>query len=789
MKNPAEKVTAGHLSRRAYLYVRQSTLRQVAENRESTERQYALRERALALGWPHEQVEVIDCDLGKSGASTDREGFQRLVAEVGMGRAGIVLGLEVSRLARNSADWHRLLEICALTRTLLLDEDGLYDPGQFNDRLLLGLKGTMSEAELHFLRARLLGGMLNKARRGELRIALPVGLVYDPADRVVLDPDRQVQDVLRHFFETFRQLRSAGATVRRFREQGLQFPRRPRTMPARGELFWVNLTLGMAFHALHNPRYAGAFVYGRRAGHRRADGSSTTVAVAPEDWEVLLPGAHEGYLTWEEFLENQQCLRENSEPSAAGRPHRPREGPALLQGIAMSGLCGSGMSPRYHTRRGVSFPTYVCNGLGVRYAARQPCQSVPGKALDEAIGALLLEAVTPMALEAALAVQAELRSRLEAADRLRWMEVERAQHEVDLARRRYMQVDPDNRLVADTLEADWNARLRDLREAQDRYERRRAADEKLLSEEQAQAVRDLAGNLPRLWKDPAVPHQERKRMVRLLLEDVTLVRSDGITVHVRFRGGTTRTLVLPAPEKYWQARKTSPEVVRAIDELLENHTEGAVAQILNERGLRSGQDLPFHAVMVNDVRDKYGLKTRFDRLRERGLLTVDEMAEQLGVATCSVTQRRRKGQLKGWPLNDKGEYLYEEPGPHQRGRKGLTHPEVIQAIDELLEEHTEREIADLLNKRGLRSGMGRAFTEDIVLRLRQGHGLEPRLERLRRRGLLTVREAAQLLGVPVEAVLTRRRQGRLAGHKANEKGEYLFETERLLASNGTGGAV
>src|SRR5271166_6436603 len=258
--NSHSKITPGHLKKTAYLYIRQSTLRQVFENTESTQRQYALRQRAIVLGWPAEHIEIIDCDQGQSGASTaEREGFQKLVTEVGLGKAGIVMGLEVSRLARNNSDWHRLLEICALTGTLILDEDGLYDPSQFNDRLLLGLKGTISEAELYVLRARLRGGILSKAQRGELKTPVPVGLVHDPQDRVVLDPDRQVQDALRALFATYERTGSACATVKYFREQGLFFPRRLRHGVRKGQLVWATLVHSRVLQVLHNPRYASAF--------------------------------------------------------------------------------------------------------------------------------------------------------------------------------------------------------------------------------------------------------------------------------------------------------------------------------------------------------------------------------------------------------------------------------------------------------------------------------------------------------------------------------------------------
>ena len=340
MSGVHHKVTASHLSRDAYLYVRQSTPRQVFEHGESRRRQYALRERAVALGWPSERIIVIDSDQGLSGADRDREGFQRLVAEVGMGRAGIVLGLEVSRLARNSTEWHRLLEICALSETLILDEDGVYDPGDFNDRLLLGLKGTMSEAELHMMRARLRGGLLNAARRGELKVALPVGLVYDPLGHVVLDPDEQVQHSLRLLFDTFTRTGSACATVKHFREEQLLFPHRARNGPNMGELRWKPLRASRVLKVLHNPRYTGAFAFGRSRSRRRPGGGVEHRLVPREEWTVLLRDAHPGYITWGRFEENERRLRDNAQAYGVERRGAPREGLALLQGLAVCGVCG-----------------------------------------------------------------------------------------------------------------------------------------------------------------------------------------------------------------------------------------------------------------------------------------------------------------------------------------------------------------------------------------------------------------------------------------------------------------
>ncbi|MGH8703150.1 MAG: recombinase family protein, partial [Burkholderiales bacterium] len=370
------KVTASHLKRSAYLYVRQLTVRQVFENTESTQRQYALRQRAVALGWPTDKVIVIDTDLGQSGASAvDRQGFQKLVAEVGMGRAGIVLGLEVSRLARNSADWHRLLEICALTDTLILDEDGVYDPAHFNDRLLLGLKGTMSEAELHVLRARLRGGILNKARRGELRCRLPVGLVYDASGRVVLDPDQQVQETVRLLFQTFARTGAAHATIKYFRQQGLLFPRRVAAGAQKGELAWAPLSLGRASSALHNPWYAGAYAYGRGRWRKHPDGRGRHERLPQDQWHVLIRDAHPAYISWQEYERIEQRLRASAKAIGFERNGGPpREGPGLLQGRVLCGLCGSRMSVHYNTRRsGELITNYVCEGRGRLFGDPQ-CQ-------------------------------------------------------------------------------------------------------------------------------------------------------------------------------------------------------------------------------------------------------------------------------------------------------------------------------------------------------------------------------------------------------------------------------
>lgn len=665
-----QKVTASHLRREAYLYVRQSTVRQVFENTESTRRQYALRERAVALGWPIERVHVIDTDLGKSGASSaDREGFQALVSAVGLGRAGIVLGLEVSRLARNSTDWHRLLEICALTDTLILDEDGIYNPSDFNDRLLLGLKGTMSDAELHVLRARLRGGILNQARRGALKTPLPVGLVYDAADNVVLDPDSQVRTSIEHLFETFARTGSASATVKHFREQALRFPRRPRGGPHKGELLWEALCHWRVLRVLHNPRYAGAFCFGRTRTHQRPGERLEIERLPREAWIALLPDAHPGYITWEQFEANLARLRDNAQAQGAERRKSPpREGPALLQGLVVCGVCGRRMTVRYHTRQGRQWPEYVCQRESVETATSK-CQSIPGSGLDEAIGRLLVESLTPVTLEVALEVQAALEAGAAEVDALRRQRLERAGYAADLARRRFMEADPANRLVVDVLEAEWNEKLRAVHDAQQELERRRGEDCLTLDDARREEILSLATDFPRLWQDPKTPQRERKRMVRLLIEDVTLTKGDAIAAGVRFRGGASRSLTLALAQPAWQLHRTSAAVVTEIDALLDDHTEGEIARMLNARGHVSGEGLPFHTCMVQRLRRNYQLKTRYERLREDGMLTLDETADLLGVSTHTVKIWRRRGLLLAHAYNDKHECLYEHPGDDPPGKK------------------------------------------------------------------------------------------------------------------------
>ena len=669
--NESLKVQAQHLERGAYLYIRQSSMRQVLENTESAKRQYALRGRAVSLGWREDQIIVIDTDQGESGASaTWREGFQSLVTDVGMGRAGIVMGLEVSRLARNNADWHRLLEICALSDTLILDEDGVYDPTAFNDRLLLGLKGTMSEAELHVLKARLRGGILNKAKRGEYRCPLPTGLVYDEAGSVVLDPDRQIRETMAYFFETFSRVGSACQTVKAFRKEGLRFPSRFHN----GATVFRPLTASTAIRTLKNPRYAGTYAYGQRRYRRAADGKSKVQRKRDRgDWLACIPNAHPGYIPWERFEENLKILETNGRGYELARASPPREGAALLQGRAVCGRCGRHMRVRYATRRGRQEAWYVCDRAhGTR--GEPNCQSIAGPPVDQAIGHLVAERMTPAAVELVLEIRREIEARYEEADQLRCRATERAQIEADLAQRRFMKVDPDNRLVAATLEAEWNEKLRGLATAREERERGRQEDQLVLDDALRSRLVAMATDFNKLWADPGTANRERKRLLAYVIEDATLIKhtaGKNTTIHVRFKGGKTETLTALSPRSSAEQIKTPPDIVELVDKLLDDHIYSEIAELLNEQGLHPGGSARpgqgharFTALRVAYIMHSYGLRSRYDRLRDRGMLTAEEAAARLGVHVATLLSWAQHGIVPKHAYNNHW-YLYEVPEQNQ----------------------------------------------------------------------------------------------------------------------------
>ena len=670
--NESNKVCPEHLRREAYLYIRQSSLRQVRENRESTARQYDLKRRAQVLGWARDQIVIIDEDQGMSAATaTGRDGFQRLVAEVGLGRVGLVMGLEVSRLARSSSDWHRLLEICALADTLILDEDGLYDPSHFNDRLLLGLKGTMSEAELHLLRARLVGAQLHKARRGELWIRAPIGYVHDQDNRLMFDPDQQIHGAVRLLFETFRRLGAAQQVVRHFHREGILFPRRLPWGVRAGEVIWAEVENSRVLNILHNPRYAGAYVYGRT--RQKKLGSHVFYQRLPrEQWKVFLPNAHPGYLSWQEFEGNQAKLLENANGYGPDRRRSaPREGAALLQGMVVCGVCGLRMTVRYHVRQGHPVPDYVCQRRGIE-TAQAPCQSIPGTGLDEAVAQVMLEAVTPAALEVALEVFKELRERKAELDRQRRRQVERARQEAELAQRHYLLVRPENRLVADALEQQWNEKLSQLARVEQEYTQTCKADGLEVSTQAREQILALASDLPRVWKDRRTSARDRKRMLRLLVEDVTLVR-DRKVIHIaiRWKGGATTELDRPVPPSASERFRTPADIVEQVRALATEQTTKEIARTLNGRCLRSGRGNKFTRLSVKAILRAYQIDSLYDHLRKQGWLTAKETAAQLEIHYQTAKHYAIAGVLEARRVNDKDEILFAPiTGPLPKAQQG-----------------------------------------------------------------------------------------------------------------------
>ena len=611
-RQPALKIRPDHLDRLAIIYVRQSTLFQVRENTGSTTRQYDLASRAEALGWSPSRIQVVDQDQGHSGSSAlGRAGFEWLVAQVGLGHVGAVLSLEVSRLARNNSDWYRLLELCALAETLVLDEEGVYDPGAPNDRLLLGIKGTMSEAELGWLHSRLQGGKLAKAEQGTLRFRLPIGLVYDPVGHIVLDPDEAVQEAVRLVFARFEQTNSALAVVSYFTQHHLRFPARWWGGKRAEELHWGQLTHNRVLSILHGPLYAGTYVYGRTQFRRKPLPGETprikgrTRRVSQEDWPIVRLEAHPGYISWDTFQCNQHQLDDNRTWRAEEHRGAIREGPSLLQGIVLCGTCGRRMGIRY--QRAGTLLMYECHQLHSRLAAKT-CQTLRGDRVDQAVVQCFLEAIQPAQIEVALSALDQVEARARQLDQQWRRQLERAEYEADLARRRYQAVEPENRLVARSLEREWNEKLA----AVERLEREYALAPKhaalSLSAAQREQIRRLAQDLPALWQAPTTTFAQRKQLLRWLIKDVTLTkRGNMVDLVIRWQTEALTHLAIPRHKKSWEVSQTSQQVVSRIRELAPTHPDTQIAALLNAEGAVAGKGGAFTASKVEWIRYAYAI--------------------------------------------------------------------------------------------------------------------------------------------------------------------------------------
>jgi len=625
------KITDQHLSRTACIYIRQSTPGQVRFNQESTERQYNLKNKAQSLGWSPEKICTLDRDLGHS-ATTNGKDFKTLVSDVTMGQVGAIFSLEASRLARSNKDWHRLLEFCAITGTLVIDEDGCYDPADFNDSLVLGLKGTFAQAELHIIGARLHGGKLNKARKGELKFPLPVGYVYE-GDEIVLDPDQEVQGAVRIVFELFQREGTACAVVQRFSELGLRFPRRAYGGAWDGKLIWGRLTHSRVLSILANPAYTGTYVYGRYQSCKKISPTGeicTQVRCMPQDaWRVTIPDHHPGYITQAQFLANRQRLDANR-TNAEVLTGPAREGLCLLQGLLICGLCGHRVSVRYMGNGG-EYPVYLCNWKARQGLARA-CMTVGSKSLDAAIADRVVAAVTPLTIELALKALTSLEERDEATAAQWRRRIDRARYDADLAERRYEAVDPHNRLVASTLEQRWNDAAQRVLELETEFANFERQALRTITGEQKQQILQLVSDFPRLWTAPTTEPRDRKRMLRLLIKDITVVKGPEpklLKLKIRWQGDATEVVELQLPANRPDVMRYPQTVIDRVRDLAREHDDSDIAALFNEENLTSSTGKPFTAAMINWIRFKHRIS---GPSRPAGTLTVNEVCERYGAS-------------------------------------------------------------------------------------------------------------------------------------------------------------
>jgi DNA invertase Pin-like site-specific DNA recombinase len=650
------KIKPSHLSRIAVVYVRQSSAAQVEHNRESTVRQYALTQRAAALGWPTDRVVVIDEDLGLSGATAhQRNGFARMAAEVALTHVGIILGLEVSRLARNNADWYRLLDLCAMTDTLIGDADGVYHPSLFNDRLLLGLKGTMSEAELHVLRARLDGGIRNKAARGELRRGLPVGFVWGEADgEILIHPDDAVTGAVRAVFDRFQEFGSARRVWLWFRSEGLSFPLQTH---ARAPIRWVAPTYTAIHSVLSNPVYAGAYAYGKSRREQSLDEHGHVhkrIRRLPRDqWSVLIPEHHEGYVDWPTFEANQERLGTNTRPQPHQAGGAVREGSALLQGLATCGHCGRKLHTHYRGQQ--QAPGYHCSNKDIVNGRGVYCLNVGGVQIDDAVSKAFLAAIAPAGLSAAVRAAEQLQADHDGAIAQWRLAVQRAQYEADKAERRYRTVDPDNRLVARGLEAQWEHSLRALDQAKVELTRRQQERPHALSPDVRQRLLGLGIDLSRVWHAPSTSLRDKKELLRTLLEEV------GISVYreqyralvkLRWRGGALTEFDVSLPRSRPATVRTDEDTIGLVRRLAQFHDDATIAGILNRQERTTATGLRFTQNHVGNLRRHWGIPRCVAPAEPLSgeLMNIRQAARELGIAPSTIHRWLNDGFIAGEQL-------------------------------------------------------------------------------------------------------------------------------------------
>jgi DNA invertase Pin-like site-specific DNA recombinase len=650
------KITPSHLARQAIVYLRQSSAAQVEHNRESTDRQYALADKACELGWPAERVVVIDEDLGLSGSGVAaRSGFARLIAEVALARVGLVLGLEVSRLARNNAEWYRLIDLAGLTDTLIGDADGLYHPALFNDRLLLGLKGTMSEAELHVLRARLNGGIRNKAARGELRRGLPVGFVWGEEDgEIRFHPDEAVRSAIHQVFARFAETGSARRVWLWFRSERLTFPLQ---MHQGGEIRWVEPSYTAIHHVLTNPVYAGAYAYGRTRQETVLDAAGRHKKrlrhLPRAEWQVLIPQHHPGFVDWQTYEANQQRLARNTRPGPHKASGAVREGAALLQGLARCGHCGRRLHTHYRGRNAA--PGYHCPGKVLVEGRGAYCLNIGGIQIDAAVTAAFIAALEPAGIAATLAAAERLERDREAALKQWRLGVERAGYEAQRAERRYRALDPDNRLVARGLEREWEECLRALDAAQAELERREREQPRVISQAERNRLLALGPDLAAVWNAATTTPRDRKELLRTLIEEVTIaVDRDkaAACLTLRWKGGALNEINLALPRSRPATVRTDEDTIALVRRLAVHYPDSVIAGILNRQGRATAYGHRFTAGRVGNLRRHWDIPCceRTANTPEGELMTIRQAAITLGVAPSTIHRLLNDGIIPGEQL-------------------------------------------------------------------------------------------------------------------------------------------
>jgi len=679
------KIHAPHLERMAYIYVRQSSPRQVEQNLESQDLQYQMANRAQALGWAEDQIVIIDDDLGKTAVtSANRQGFQDLVNAVGLGRVGIILVTDVSRLARNCGDWYQLLDLASVCGTLVSDTSGVYDPRTYDDRMLLGLKGAFAEAQWYNMRTQLIAAQLNKARRGELVIRLPVGYDRLPNGEVIFTPNREVQAAIRLVFEQFERLGSARAVMFYFRDRELELPRRVQSGPDKGEIEWGRPNYGTIYRILTSPVYAGAYTYGRRRSARLpgAEGKVFVRQVPMDDWVVLKQDVYPSYISWEQYLENIARLGENSQGTYWSKG-APRSGTALLQGIVICARCGRTMPVCYGSR-----VSYVCDVTKMEYGD-PTCQTFTAAHIDEAITQVFLESVQPAHLEVALAAMEEIEAQRKSLA-ARWeQQLERARYEAELARRRYNQVDPDNRLVAAELEGHWEDKLQKRQRLEREWAQVQTQELAPLTESDKDLIRRLAQDVPALWYADTTTHEERKRLIRCLIQDVSL---DSFTKPgwsmIRIRWQTEHTTLVEV-ERPRPGRRTDKAVVERVRELAQRYTDDQIANILNADEVRTVAGKVWNRKRIKALRRNFAIPTACPYFasepgpRGDGLIAAPEAAKLLGVTASMITNWFKRGLLAGYqakPLSPVWVRLTEQDIPRLDGSAALS-PNMVPVLE------------------------------------------------------------------------------------------------------------